>query len=176
MAVIESTFAKLRIFKVAGPHGGRSHHRPACRDRQWGAPMNTTTVSVVDTLSLLLLATGFAVAGTRRLSLAIWTLAVQSGLLAAVAAVVAVGAGAAHMWAVVVLTVAVKAVAIPAVLFRVLRTLEVRRETNPLVSTRLSLVVAAGLMLGGLRRRRPEYLAQRHRQPRGLIRSPSPSC
>ena len=109
--------------------------------------MTATTVSFVDTLSLLLLATGFAVAGTRRMSLAIWTLAVQSGLLAAVAAVVAVGAGAAHMWAVVVLTVAVKAVAIPAVLFRVLRTLEVRRETNPLVSSRLSLVAAAGLMV-----------------------------
>ena len=109
--------------------------------------MSATTVSIVDTLSLLLLTTGFAVAGVRRLSVAIWTLAVQSCLLAAVAAVVAVGAGAVHMWVVVALTLGVKAIVIPVVLFRVLRTLEVRRETNPLVSPRLSLVAAAGLMV-----------------------------
>ncbi len=109
--------------------------------------MNPLTISLVDTLSLLLLATGFVVAGSRRISVAIWTLVAQSSLLAAIAAIVALSSGEVHMWVAVVLTIAVKATAIPAVLLYVLRTLQVKRETRPIVSLRVSLIAAAALML-----------------------------
>lgn len=102
---------------------------------------------VVDALAIGLLVAAFTSVATRGLVAGVWLLVVQSVLLSSVAAVIAIGSGAAHMWAAAALTLAIRAVAVPAVLLMVLRAVSLRREVRPLLSTRAALLAAIGLTL-----------------------------
>jgi hydrogenase-4 membrane subunit HyfE len=102
---------------------------------------------VVDGLAILLLAVALCSVTLRGLVAAVWLLAVQSILLALVAATIAWSSGAAHMWAAAFLTLAVRAIAVPAVLLAMLRAISLKRETRPLVSTRDALILAVALAL-----------------------------
>ena len=102
---------------------------------------------IVDALSLTLLVVALASVATRGLVGGVWLLVVQSVLLSLVAATIALASGAPHMWAAAGLTLAVRAVAVPLVLFLVLRTVALRREMRPLLSTRVALLTAVGLTL-----------------------------
>jgi hydrogenase-4 component E len=103
--------------------------------------------AVVDALAIVLLAVALFSVTMRGLVPGVWLLVVQSLLLAFVAATIGVSSGAAHMWAAALLTLAVRAVAVPVVLFRVLAAVALKRETRPLLSTRHALMVAVGLAL-----------------------------
>jgi hydrogenase-4 membrane subunit HyfE len=103
--------------------------------------------AVVDGLAIALLAVALFSVTIRGLVAGVWLLVVQSGLLALVAAAIALWSGAAHMWAASLLTVTVRAVAVPAVLLWILRAVALRRETRPLLSTRYALILAVALTL-----------------------------
>jgi hydrogenase-4 membrane subunit HyfE len=103
--------------------------------------------NVVDGLAMALLATGLLSVAARRLDNAVWLLVAQSLVLAATAGAIAVATGAWHVYAAAALTLLVKVIAIPLVLFRVLRAVQVRREVGLVLSTRAALLVA---MLGVL--------------------------
>jgi hydrogenase-4 component E len=103
--------------------------------------------AVVDGLAIALLAVALFSVTMRGLVSGVWLLVVQSLLLAFVAATIGVSSGAAHMWAAAVLTLVVRGFAVPAVLFRVLAAVALKRETRPLLSTRYALILAVGLTL-----------------------------
>jgi hydrogenase-4 component E len=102
---------------------------------------------VVDGLAIMLLVAALCSVTLRGLVAAVWLQVVQSVLLALVAATIAWSSGAAHMWAAALLTLAVRAIAVPAVLLAMLRTVSLRRETRPLVATRDGLILAVALTL-----------------------------
>lgn len=100
---------------------------------------------VVDGLAIALLLLALASVVMRGLETAVWLLVAQSVVLSLVASTIALSSGAAHMWAAAVLTLGVRAIAIPAVLFIVLRTIALKRETRPILSTRIALMIAIAL-------------------------------
>jgi hydrogenase-4 component E len=102
---------------------------------------------VVDALAIGLLCVALASVAMRGLVAGVWLLVVQSALLSMVAATIAFSSGAAHMWGAAFLTLVVRAIAVPAVLFLVLRTVALRREMRPLLSTRTALIAAVSLTL-----------------------------
>lgn len=102
---------------------------------------------VVDGLAIALLLVALASVAMRGLETAVWLLVVQSVLLSLVAGAIALSSGATHMWAAALLTLGVRAIAIPAVLFLVLRTIALKRETRPIVSTRNAVIIAIALTL-----------------------------
>jgi hydrogenase-4 component E len=101
---------------------------------------------LVDGLALVLLASALASVAIRGLVTEVWLLVVQSAVLALVAATIALATGAAHMWLVAVLTVAVRAVIAPTLLFAILRRVHLRREARPVLSARLALLCGLGLV------------------------------
>jgi len=103
--------------------------------------------AVVDGLAIALLSVALFSVALRGLVSAVWLLVAQSILLAFVAATIGVSSGAAHMWAAALLTLGVRTFAVPAVLFRVLGAVALKRETRPLLSTRSALILAVGLVL-----------------------------
>jgi len=103
--------------------------------------------TLVDALAIALLATGLLSVAARRLGTAIWLLVAQSLVLATTAGAIAAATGAWHVYAAAALTVLVKVIAIPTVLFRVLRAVQVRREVGLALSTRAALLVAIGGVL-----------------------------
>jgi len=107
----------------------------------------TEAAALVDALAIALLGTALLSVTVRGLVAGVWLLVVQSLLLSAVAAAIAVASGAAHMWAAAGLTLAIRAAAVPAVLLMVLRTVSLRREVRPLLPGRSGLVIAIGLTL-----------------------------
>lgn len=103
--------------------------------------------AVVDGLAIALLAVALFSVTMRGLVSGVWLLVIQSLLLAFVAATIGVSSGAPHMWAAAVLTLVVRGFAVPAVLFRVLAAVALKRETRPLLSTRYALILAVLLAL-----------------------------
>jgi hydrogenase-4 component E len=103
--------------------------------------------SVVDVFAMVLLGTALLSVAARRLDTAIWLLVAQAVVLAATAAAIAAATGVWHVYAAAALTIVVKVIAIPIVLFRVLRAVQVRREVGLALSTRAALLVAIGGVL-----------------------------
>jgi len=102
---------------------------------------------IVDAIALVLLGASFASVATRGFVGSLWLLVAQAALLATVAATIATASGAQHMWVAVALTVAVRVIAVPVLLFRIVGTIGTRRELRPLVSTRTGLLASVALTL-----------------------------
>ncbi len=107
----------------------------------------TGASGLVDALAMALLTAALISVALRGLVSGIWLLVTQSVLLTLVAATIALWSGEPHMWAAAFLTLTVRAMAVPAVLFGVLRAVALRRETRPLLSTRYALILAVTLAL-----------------------------
>jgi hydrogenase-4 component E len=103
--------------------------------------------AAIDVLSVALLATALVSVAARRLDSAIWLLVTQGLLLGATAGAIAVTTGAVHVYVAAALTVVIKAVVLPTILFRVLRAVRVRREVELVLSTRAALLLAVGAVL-----------------------------
>jgi hydrogenase-4 component E len=102
---------------------------------------------VVDGLALALLSCAIASVAIRGLVTEVWLLVAQSAVLATIAATMAVATGAQHMWLVAGLTIAVRAAIAPALLFAILRRVHLRREADPVLSARVALLAALGLIV-----------------------------
>ena len=102
---------------------------------------------LLDNISVLLLAVVLCSLLVYQLDLAITLLAVQGGLLAAAAGIVALATGSGHSYLAAALTLAVKAIAVPVMLLWVLQRAPVRFEQQPVISRKLALPLAVGLIL-----------------------------
>lgn len=101
----------------------------------------------IDLLTAFTLVTSFMVIGSKRLEFAVKTIAVQAVLLAAIAAVVARYTGVDEAYLAAVLTLLIKGLAIPYILFRVIRRISVKREACGFIGTRAALVLAGVLVM-----------------------------
>jgi hydrogenase-4 component E len=102
--------------------------------------------SIIDTLALLLLATALGLVMVYRLDYAIGLLTVQGALLTAVAATTALAELGLHTVLAVLVTFAVKVVAIPLVLRHSLRPVKLKQEVELVISPRLALLAAIALV------------------------------
>ncbi|MHB0869248.1 MAG: NADH-quinone oxidoreductase subunit K [Chloroflexota bacterium] len=102
---------------------------------------------LLDILALLLLATSLGLTSVRRLDSAIRLLAGQGLLLACAAAVVALASGSGHAYLAVLITVAIKVLAVPGILLSALREVRIKREIELVVTPRQLLLLAIGLVL-----------------------------
>jgi hydrogenase-4 component E len=98
---------------------------------------------ILQALGALLLLTAFATLGTGRVRGYINAFAVQSVVLALVAAVVGYFTGSVHLYAVAVLTIGIKAIAITAILRAVATRVQLEREPG------FALSLPASLLIGG---------------------------
>jgi len=106
-----------------------------------------TARGLLDTVSMVLLAVVVASVLVYRLDTAIGALAVQGGLLAAAATTVALATGTGHAYVAALLTLLVKAIAVPLMLLRVLQRAPIRLELEPVISRKLGFPLAVGLVL-----------------------------
>ena len=97
---------------------------------------------LLDTCSAVIVVVGILVAGTRSIGRAIWLVAAQALLLAVATLGVGVATHSLHLMVGSLFTVAVRGVAMPLILGRILRGSAVRVERNPFLNPRLSLIAA----------------------------------
>jgi hydrogenase-4 membrane subunit HyfE len=103
--------------------------------------------STIDALAVALLGVVLVSVAVRHLDVAIWLIAAQGLLLGVTATAIAVSTGAPHVYLAAGFTFALKVLAIPVILFRVLQGVRVRREIEPVVPTRVALCLAVAATL-----------------------------
>jgi len=97
---------------------------------------------LLDACSAGIVLVGILIAGTRSIGRAIWLVGAQAILLAVAAFGVGVATNSPHLLIGSLLTFAVRGIAVPLILGRILRRSPVRVERNPYLNPRLSLIVA----------------------------------
>jgi hydrogenase-4 component E len=110
-------------------------------------PIPTTASHILQILGALLLLTAFAALGARRVTDYINAFAVQSVVLALVAGVVGYYTGSAHLYAVAILTLLIKAIVITAILRTVASLMRAQRELGPYLNLPESLLAGSLLTL-----------------------------
>jgi hydrogenase-4 component E len=100
----------------------------------------------LDTCSSAVVVIGILIAGTRSIGRAIWLVAAQAAILSVAALGIGLTMHAPHMIAGAILTFAVRGIAVPLILARVLRRSPVRVERDPYLSPRLSLIAAIAIV------------------------------
>jgi hydrogenase-4 component E len=101
----------------------------------------------IDICAAAILVTAFLIVASRSLGFYIRLFALQSVFLAAVAFLVAIGYGELHILIPAVLTLAIKAAAIPMVLSRVGDRIQVKKEVDFSVNITVSLLICGGLVI-----------------------------
>jgi hydrogenase-4 component E len=104
---------------------------------------------LVTLMAALVLVLQIAMAGQRWIVTNIRIFAVQSFLLAAIAAVIAGFNHAPHIFIAAGLTLIVKAILVPVWLERLVERFQIRREIRPIVNAPLSILICGGLTLVG---------------------------
>jgi hydrogenase-4 component E len=102
---------------------------------------------LIDVLGALLLFTMIVILAAGQLYRAIYTVAAQSVLIALAGAVLGATTGNVDLWIVAGVTLAVKAIALPLLLLRVIRRVGVRREIEEVVPITATLAIAAGIVV-----------------------------
>ena len=100
---------------------------------------------LVDGLAALMLLTSFALLAQHRMLSVLNWFATQGLLLAVTAAVVAYGTDNSELYISAVMTLMLKGLLLPWLLWRVIRQLHVHREVEPLMNTSLTMLVALGV-------------------------------
>ncbi len=100
-----------------------------------------TVHAVIDDLGALLLFTMILIVGAGQISRAIHAVAAQSLLIAVAGGVLAAATGNADLWVIAGVTLAVKAVALPWVLHRVVRRMNVKRDVEPVIPVAVTLAL-----------------------------------
>ncbi len=111
-------------------------------------PTNLQTVGLlIDIFAAAILVTAFLVVSSRSLVFYIRLFALQSLFLGVVALLVVLGYGETHILIAAVLTIAIKAIAIPVVLSRVIERIHVRKEVDFSVNIPASLLLCGGMVI-----------------------------
>ena len=109
---------------------------------------NLQTVGLlIDIFAAAILVTAFLVVSSRSLVFYIRLFALQSFFLGIVAFLVVLGYGETHILIAAVLTIAVKAIAIPVVLSRVIERINVRKEVDFSINITVSLLLCGGMVI-----------------------------
>lgn len=112
------------------------------------SPTNLQTVELlIDIFAAAILVTAFLIVSSRSLVFYIRLFALQSFLLGVVALLVVVGYGETHILIAAVLTIAIKAIAIPVVLTRVIERIHVQKEIRFSISITASLLLCGGIVI-----------------------------
>jgi len=113
--------------------------------------MNLTTIQTVELLidifAAAILVTAFLIVSSRSLVFYIRLFALQSFFLGVVALLVVLGYGETHILIAAVLTIAIKAIAIPVVLTRVIDRIHVQKEIRFSISITASLLLCGGIVI-----------------------------
>jgi len=110
--------------------------------------MNLQTVGLfIDIFAAAILVTAFLVVSSRSLVFYIRLFALQSFFLGVVALLVVLGYGETHILIAAVLTIAVKAIAIPVVLTRVIERIQVQKEIDFSINITASLLLCGGMVI-----------------------------
>jgi hydrogenase-4 component E len=102
---------------------------------------------LVTLMAAFVLVLQIAMVGQRSLVMNIRLFGAQSFLLGAIAAAIAWYNGAPHMFVAAGMTVAVKAIAVPLLLERLVDRIDIRHEIAPIINIPLSIVISGGLTL-----------------------------
>jgi hydrogenase-4 component E len=112
------------------------------------SPATIQTVGLlIDILAAAILVTAFLVVSSRSLVFYIRLFALQSFLLGMVAFLVVLGYGQTHILIAALLTIVIKAVAIPVVLARVIERIGVHKEVDFSVNITVSLLLCGGMVI-----------------------------
>jgi hydrogenase-4 component E len=112
------------------------------------SPANLQTVELlIDIFAAAILVTAFLVVSSRSLVFYIRLFALQSIFLGVVALLVALGYGETHILIAAVLTIAIKAIAIPVVLTRVIERIQVQKEIHFSINIPASLLMCGGMVI-----------------------------
>ncbi len=111
-----------------------------------GIPLQTIE-QLIDILAAAILVTAFLIVSSRSLVFYIRLFALQSLFLGMVALLVVAGYGETHILIAALLTIAVKSVAIPYVLNRVMAKIDVRKEIDFSVNITVSLLLCGGIVI-----------------------------
>jgi hydrogenase-4 component E len=112
------------------------------------SPTNLQTVELlIDIFAAAILVSAFLIVSSRSLVFYIRLFALQSFLLGVVALLVVVGYGETHILIAAVLTIAIKAIAIPVVLTRVIERIHVQKEIRFSISITASLLLCGGIVI-----------------------------
>jgi hydrogenase-4 component E len=106
-----------------------------------------TVHTVIDDLGALLLFTMILIVAATQIYRAIYAVAAQSLLIAVAGAVLASSTGNADLWVIAGVTLAVKAVALPWVLHRVVQRMNVRREVEPVIPVAATLALTVAVVV-----------------------------
>ena len=113
--------------------------------------MNFTNIQTVELLidifAAAILVTAFLIVSSRSLVFYIRLFALQSFFLGVVALLVVLGYGETHILIAAVLTIAIKAIAIPVVLTRVIDRIHVQKEIRFSISITASLLLCGGIVI-----------------------------
>jgi hydrogenase-4 component E len=112
------------------------------------SPTNFQTVELlIDIFAAAILVTAFLIVSSRSLVFYIRLFALQSFFLGVVALLVVLGYGETHILIAAVLTIAIKAIAIPVVLTRVIERIQVQKEIRFSISITASLLMCGGIVI-----------------------------
>ena len=110
--------------------------------------MSAETVhTIIDDLGALLLFTMILIVAAEQMYRAIYAVAGQSLLIAIAGAVLAASTGNVDLWVIAGVTLAVKAIALPWVLHRVVQRMNVRREVEPVIPVGAMLALAVAIVV-----------------------------
>ena len=102
---------------------------------------------LINLCSMLLLLTTFAIVAQRRLSACVDLFALQSLFLAVTAALVAWFTDSPHIYIAALLTIAIKVIAIPMILKKVIERVNVKREVEFVINIPPSLLICGALVI-----------------------------
>ncbi len=110
--------------------------------------IDTTTASrLIDIFAATILVTAFLIVSSRNLSFYVRLFAIQSLLLGVVALLVVIGYGETHILIASILTVVVKAIAIPMVLDKIIDRIGIQKEIELNINITTSLLICGALVI-----------------------------
>jgi len=102
---------------------------------------------LIDVLGALLLFTMLIILASGQLFRAIYAVSAQAVFLGIAGAVLGAATGNPDLWVIAAITILVKAIALPWLLFRVVRRVQISREIEPVIPTTITLAVAAAIVV-----------------------------
>ncbi len=108
---------------------------------------NELATNLIDDLGALLLLSMLLILASGQLFRAIYAVSAQSVFLGIAGAVLAIATGNADLWIIAGITIIVKAILLPWLLFRVVQRVQIQRQIEPVIPISVTLALAAGIVV-----------------------------
>ena len=108
---------------------------------------NDLATNLIDDLGALLLLTMLLILASGQLFRAIYAVSAQSVLLGIAGAILAIATGNVDLWIIAGITIIVKAILLPWLLFRVVQRVQIRRQIEAVIPISVTLALAAGIVV-----------------------------